>query len=267
MRRRRLLTGGAALAAAASLQPALTDTAQAAPPPAAPLPSGAAVVAVLRRVADQWIGAHTDPGDDGWANATFFSGLLALQRLTGSPRYLAYARNWAEKHAYGLNGGVTSAMPTTTTPGRPTSTCTRSSRRRARSPPSRSRSTAWSTPISRTRTTTGGGTTPCTWRCLRSPGSGCSAATRGTGRSCTPSTTTPSVSRADPACTTPARGSGIGTSGSSPGSPAGSSRPRASRWSGRAATAGWRADTPRRSRRCRPPSDTPASTATPWYVW
>jgi rhamnogalacturonyl hydrolase YesR len=106
MRRRRLLTGGAALAAAASLQPALTDTAQAASP-AAPLPSGAAVVTVLRRVADQWIGAHTDPGDNGWANATFFSGLLALQRLTGSPRYLAYARNWAEKHAYGLNGGVT----------------------------------------------------------------------------------------------------------------------------------------------------------------
>lgn len=107
MRRRRLLTGGAALAAAASLQTALTDTAQAAPPPAAPLPSRAAVVAVLRHVADQWIGAHTDPGDNGWANATFFSGLLALQRLTGSPRYLAYARNWAEKHAYGLNGGVT----------------------------------------------------------------------------------------------------------------------------------------------------------------
>jgi rhamnogalacturonyl hydrolase YesR len=106
MRRRRLLTGGAALTAAAALQPALTGTAQAAPP-AGPLPSRGAVVAVLRRVADQWIGAHTDPGDNGWANATFFSGLLALQRLTGSPRYLAYARNWAEKHAYGLNGGVT----------------------------------------------------------------------------------------------------------------------------------------------------------------
>jgi rhamnogalacturonyl hydrolase YesR len=106
MRRRRLLTGGAALTAAAALQPALTGTAQAAPP-AGPLSSRGAVVAVLRRVADQWIGAHTDPGDNGWANATFFSGLLALQRLTGSPRYLAYARNWAEKHAYGLNGGVT----------------------------------------------------------------------------------------------------------------------------------------------------------------
>lgn len=112
MYRRRLLAGGAALAAAASLQPALTGTAQAtsatsAPPLAGRLPSSSAIVAVLRRVADQWIAAHTDPGDNGWANATFFSGLLALQRLTGSPRYLAYARSWAEKYAYGLNGGVT----------------------------------------------------------------------------------------------------------------------------------------------------------------
>ncbi|WP_405877256.1 glycoside hydrolase family 88 protein [Streptomyces sp. NBC_01136] len=106
MRRRHLLAGGAALAAAASLQPVLTGTAQAAPLPGR-LPSRSAVVAVLRRVADQWIATHTDPGDNGWANATFFSGLLALQRLTGSPRYLAYARSWAEQHAYGLKGGVT----------------------------------------------------------------------------------------------------------------------------------------------------------------
>lgn len=108
MHRRRLLSGAAALTASASLLPALTGTARAAPRAASPgLPSRDAITAVLRRVADQWIGAHTDPGDNGWANATFFSGLLALQRLTGSPRYLAYARGWAEKHAYGLNGGVT----------------------------------------------------------------------------------------------------------------------------------------------------------------
>jgi unsaturated rhamnogalacturonyl hydrolase len=106
MHRRRLLAGGAALAATASLQPALTATAYATPR-TPELPSRAAVVGVLRRVADQWIAAHTDPGDNGWANATFFSGLLALQRLTGSPRYLSYARSWAEKHAYGLSGGVT----------------------------------------------------------------------------------------------------------------------------------------------------------------
>ncbi|MFD4627381.1 glycoside hydrolase family 88 protein [Streptomyces sp. NPDC058475] len=108
MLRRRLLSGAAALTASASLLPSLTGTAQAAARAASPgLPSSAEITAVLRRVADQWIGAHTDPGDNGWANATFFSGLLALQRLTGSPRYLTYARNWAEKHAYGLSGGVT----------------------------------------------------------------------------------------------------------------------------------------------------------------
>jgi len=108
MHRRRVLAGAAALTASASLLPSLTGTAHATPRAASPgLPPRAEIIAVLRRVADQWIGAHTDPGDNGWANATFFSGLLALQRLTGSARYLAYARGWAEKHAYGLNGGVT----------------------------------------------------------------------------------------------------------------------------------------------------------------
>lgn len=114
MRRRRLLAGGAALAATAPLQAALTGTARAAAPTrsprtrdAVPPPSVSAVVAVLRRVADHWIAAHPDPGDNGWANATFFGGLLTLYRLTGDARHLAYARSWAEKHAYGLNGGVT----------------------------------------------------------------------------------------------------------------------------------------------------------------
>ncbi|WP_327238053.1 glycoside hydrolase family 88 protein [Streptomyces sp. NBC_01317] len=107
MDRRHLLAGGAALAAAATVLPA--PAASAAPAPAAPspqLPSRAAIIGVLRRVADQWIGAHGNSGDNGWANATFFSGLLAVYRLTGEARYLTYARRWAEKHAYGLNGGV-----------------------------------------------------------------------------------------------------------------------------------------------------------------
>ncbi|MFE9613943.1 glycoside hydrolase family 88 protein [Streptomyces sp. NPDC006012] len=101
MNRRQLLTGGTALAATATVLSAAP--ASAAPPP---LPRRAEVVAVLRRVADHWIGSHQDPGDNGWANATFFSGLLALHRLSGEPRHLAYAKAWAEKHDYALNGGV-----------------------------------------------------------------------------------------------------------------------------------------------------------------
>lgn len=105
MERRQFLATGAALTAAAlSARPAA-----AAPGPRAAdrLPARAGTVAVLRRVADHWIGAHADPGDNQWARATFFSGLLALHRLTREPRYLAYARGWAEHHAYGLHNGVT----------------------------------------------------------------------------------------------------------------------------------------------------------------
>ncbi|MFI7387789.1 glycoside hydrolase family 88 protein [Streptomyces sp. NPDC049813] len=101
MKRRTFLTAAAA-GGALGVAPA----ALAAPRPAA-LPSRGEIVAVLRRVAYHWIGAHGDPGDNLWANATFFSGLLALHRLTGDARYLAYARTWAERHDYALNGGVT----------------------------------------------------------------------------------------------------------------------------------------------------------------
>ena len=109
MERRQFLATGAALAAGTAL-PALTAGAARATPGARPadrLPPRAEIVAVLRRVADHWIGAHSDPGDNQWARATFFSGLMALHRLTREPRYLAYARGWAEKHAYGLHNGVT----------------------------------------------------------------------------------------------------------------------------------------------------------------
>ncbi|MET9402715.1 glycoside hydrolase family 88 protein [Kitasatospora sp. NPDC002965] len=71
------------------------------------LPGRAAVLESVRRVNDHWINAHTDPGDNLWARATYFSGDLAAYRLTGERRYLAYAESWAEKHDYGLAGGVT----------------------------------------------------------------------------------------------------------------------------------------------------------------
>ncbi|WP_051831064.1 glycoside hydrolase family 88/105 protein [Streptomyces violens] len=103
--RRRVLAAGAALAAG----PALPATARAAAArtPSGALPSRAEITAVLRRVADHWIGAHADPGDNKWARATFFSGLMALYRLTRDARYLRYARGWAEGHDYALNSGVT----------------------------------------------------------------------------------------------------------------------------------------------------------------
>ncbi|GAA3724581.1 glycoside hydrolase family 88 protein [Streptomyces tremellae] len=114
MDRRHFLGTGAALATAGA--PLLGGVARAAAPRTATrpasagadaLPSRADITAVLRKVADRWIAAHPDTGDNLWANATFYSGLMALYRLTRDARYLDRARSWAESRAYGLNGGTT----------------------------------------------------------------------------------------------------------------------------------------------------------------
>jgi rhamnogalacturonyl hydrolase YesR len=76
-------------------------------PPADALPSRAAITSTVRLVADRWIASHSDPGDNGWARSTLFSGLMAAYRLTNEVRYLNYTRAWAEQHAYGIPGGVT----------------------------------------------------------------------------------------------------------------------------------------------------------------
>ncbi|MDJ1130824.1 glycoside hydrolase family 88 protein [Streptomyces iconiensis] len=114
MNRRQLLLRTAALSALTT--PALAAPALAAPPRAEPaqagpswadrLPSHEQVREALTRAADHWIAAHPDPGDNKWARATFYSGLMALHRATGERRHLTYARSWAEKHEYALNNGV-----------------------------------------------------------------------------------------------------------------------------------------------------------------
>ncbi|MFC0627174.1 glycoside hydrolase family 88 protein [Kribbella deserti] len=117
MDRRQFLTRSALVAAAPALPILTTHKAFAASSaesrsgdlvaPSDQLPARNELVAVARQVADHWISTHSDSGDNGWARATLFSGLMALYRLTREPRYLNYTRSWAEKHAYGIRGGVT----------------------------------------------------------------------------------------------------------------------------------------------------------------
>ncbi len=108
MRRRDVLRAAAALPLAAALpRPANAVGAAAEVSAADVLPSRAAVTGAVRLVNDHWIGTHPDPGDNLWARSTYAGGNLAAYRLTGEPRYLAYAKSWAEKHSYGLAGGVT----------------------------------------------------------------------------------------------------------------------------------------------------------------
>ncbi|MDX6258386.1 MAG: hypothetical protein QOH84_74 [Kribbellaceae bacterium] len=106
MKRRHFLSLGTAVMAAPAL-PSVTATAASAAPPSDVLPARAQIVGLVRRVADQWIATHPDSGDNGWARATFFSGLMAAYKLTNEKRYLDYTRSWAEKHSYGIMGGVT----------------------------------------------------------------------------------------------------------------------------------------------------------------
>ncbi|GAA3596950.1 glycoside hydrolase family 88 protein [Kribbella ginsengisoli] len=103
MKRRHFLSLGTAVMAAPTL-PSVTAFAA---PPSDVLPAKTQIVGLVRRVADQWIATHPDSGDNGWARATFFSGLMAAYRLTDEKRYLDYTRSWAEKHSYGIMGGVT----------------------------------------------------------------------------------------------------------------------------------------------------------------
>jgi len=101
MKRRHFLSLGTVALAAPAL-PSVTASAN----PGDLLPTRAQILSLVRRVADHWISTHPESGDNGWARATFFSGLMAAYRLTGERRYLDYTRSWAERHAYGIREGV-----------------------------------------------------------------------------------------------------------------------------------------------------------------
>lgn len=105
MNRRQLLGYTAAIAGGSLGTAALAGSAAAAP--SSTLPPRASVLATVSLVNDQWIGAHSNPGDNKWARATYYSGNMAAYRATGTVRYLTYARQWGQQNNYGLNGGVT----------------------------------------------------------------------------------------------------------------------------------------------------------------
>jgi unsaturated rhamnogalacturonyl hydrolase len=69
-------------------------------------PDKAEVVAVMRRVNDRWIDTHPDPGDNGWARATYFEGDLAAYEVFPAARYLAYATEWGGRNGWALGAGA-----------------------------------------------------------------------------------------------------------------------------------------------------------------
>jgi unsaturated rhamnogalacturonyl hydrolase len=71
------------------------------------LPTRAEILDKVRLVDDYWINGHTNPGDNKWARATYFSGHMAAYRALSSPQYLRYAQKWGQRNGYSLNGGTT----------------------------------------------------------------------------------------------------------------------------------------------------------------
>jgi unsaturated rhamnogalacturonyl hydrolase len=137
--RRRLLAGAAGVtlapgaspgavatplpgAAAGAVATPLPGAAAAAAAPSPALPSRADILAVLRRVNDQWIGAHGNPGDNQWARAAYFSGNMALYRATTDARYLGYASAGRSRTTTRSTMGSPPGTRTTTWPDRSTTT-------------------------------------------------------------------------------------------------------------------------------------------------
>lgn len=101
------LIAGTTLACSPAEPQAPSTTSQQAKAAADALPSRADVIAVMNHVDNYWISSHADPGDNGWARATYFSGLMHHYRLTREQRLLDYAISWGERNAWGLLGGPT----------------------------------------------------------------------------------------------------------------------------------------------------------------
>jgi unsaturated rhamnogalacturonyl hydrolase len=69
------------------------------------LPNKTAIHAAMKLVNEYWINTHADPGDNGWARATYFEGDLAMYQVSGEVNYLQYAIRWGERNQWGLSGG------------------------------------------------------------------------------------------------------------------------------------------------------------------
>lgn len=69
------------------------------------LPEKSQVISVLKKVNDTWIAGNTNPGNNQWARAAYFTGNLDFYKVYPQSRYLDYALLWAGNNGWTLNGG------------------------------------------------------------------------------------------------------------------------------------------------------------------
>ncbi|NOZ54946.1 MAG: hypothetical protein GXP08_17720 [Gammaproteobacteria bacterium] len=69
------------------------------------LPSKSDIVAKMILVNDYWINGHSDSGDNQWARSVYFIGNMAMYDMYPDRKYYDYAKAWAIKWNWALNGG------------------------------------------------------------------------------------------------------------------------------------------------------------------
>lgn len=73
---------------------------------AQPLPPKADIMATLKKVNDYWLSTHTNPGIIDWMRAAYFTGNMAVYKISPDKKYLDYANLWGTNANWGLLGGV-----------------------------------------------------------------------------------------------------------------------------------------------------------------
>lgn len=68
------------------------------------LPSAQALINLTKKVNDRWIKNHLDLGNNGWANAVYYTGNMEAYYLTGDENYYNHALKWAQTHDWDLFG-------------------------------------------------------------------------------------------------------------------------------------------------------------------
>lgn len=70
------------------------------------LPSKREVISSMKLVNNYWIAQNTDPGNNQWARAVYFTGNLDFYKIYPKDTYLSYANLWANNWGWALNGGT-----------------------------------------------------------------------------------------------------------------------------------------------------------------
>jgi rhamnogalacturonyl hydrolase YesR len=73
------------------------------------LPAKDEVTEVMRKVNNYWMNTFSEPGDNKWKRAVYFTGDVAHYDMTGDSLYLDFAWDWAEHNEWQLNDGCETA--------------------------------------------------------------------------------------------------------------------------------------------------------------